>query len=168
MTFELRPLNPRFGVEVMGADISGALSDSEYGEILDAFETYSVLLFRGPLPDEDAHLAFSRRFGEVQVSFSGNQSGATLFSRQSNIDMKTGELMAPDNSQMRYQKGNMLWHSDSSYRPNGAKASILVAHETPPTGGNTEFVSLRVAWDDLSEDDKTLCRTLSAEHSLGY
>jgi alpha-ketoglutarate-dependent 2,4-dichlorophenoxyacetate dioxygenase len=168
MTFELRPLHPRFGVEVLGVDISRPISDSGYAEILNAFESHSVLLFRGPIPDEESHIAFSRRFGEVQVSFSGNQSGATLFSRQSNIDMETGELMAPDHSQMRYQKSNLLWHSDSSYRPNGAKASILVAHETPPIGGNTDFASLRVAWDDLSDDDKVQCRILSAEHSLGY
>lgn len=168
MMFEYRPLHPRFGVEVIGADLSQTIDDSGGAEILEAFETHSVLLFRGPVLDDEQQLAFSRLFGEVQVSFSGNQSGATLFSRQSNIDTATDTLMAPDHRQMKYQEGNRLWHSDSSYRPAGSKCSILSAHETPPSGGDTEFVSLRAAWDDLSEEMKGRCEGLSAMHALSY
>ncbi|MBT5108157.1 MAG: TauD/TfdA family dioxygenase [Rhodospirillaceae bacterium] len=168
MMFDYRLLHPRFGVEVVGADLSRTIDESGCAEILEAFETHSVLLFRGPILDDEQQLAFSRWFGEVQVSFSGNQSGATLFSRQSNIDMETDTLMPPDHRQMKYQEGNRLWHSDSSYRPLGSKCSILSAHETPPSGGDTAFVSLRAAWDGLSDDMKRRCEGLSAMHALSY
>jgi hypothetical protein len=53
-----------------------------------------LLLFRGPVLTDDQHLP-SASAGRVQISFSANQSGGS-YSRQSNIDMATNEIMPPD------------------------------------------------------------------------
>ena len=125
-------------------------------------------LVKTPGVDDEQLLGFSGRFGTVQRSFSANQSGGSFFSRQSNIDTATGELMPPDHKQMVYQRSNRIWHADSSYRPSGSLCSILTAREIPPEGGDTEFVSLRAAWDDLSETDRLKVESLVAVHSIAY
>lgn len=168
MHFDYRPLHPRFGVEVVGAELTRPLPDDAFSEIREAFETHSLLAFRGAGLDDDRLLAFSRRFGTVQKSFSANQTGGSYFSRQSNIDTATGQLMPPDHKQMLYQRSNRLWHADSSYRASASLCSILAAREIPPEGGNTEFASLRAAWDDLPEAERRKVADLVAVHSIDY
>lgn len=171
MFFEYLPLHPRFGVEVVGADLTAPIAADAFAEIREAFETHSLLAFRGAGGagvDDDQLLAFSGRFGTVQKSFSANQSGGSHFSRQSNIDMATNGLMPLDHKQMIYQKSNRLWHADSSYRPSASLCSILTAREVPPEGGNTEFANLRVAWDDLPKADRRKAESLTAVHSIDY
>lgn len=168
MHFAYRPLHSRFGVEIIGADLTRPIGDDAFAEIRSAFDTHSLLLFRGPVLTDDQHFAFSQRFGRVQISFSANQSGGSYFSRQSNIDMATNEIMPPDHRLMVYQKGNRMWHSDSSYRPSGSLCSILSAQIVPPEGGNTEFASLRVAWDDLPAREKNKLDGLVVGHSIAY
>ena len=93
MPYDMRPLHPRFGVEIIGADLTKPIPDVAFAEIRGAFETHSLLLFRGPVLTDEQHFAFSERFGRVQVSFSANQSGGTRFSRQSNVNAATNEIM---------------------------------------------------------------------------
>ena len=168
MHFDQRPLHPRFGAEIVGADLTKPMADDAFADIRGAFEAHSLLLFRGPVLSDDQHFAFSERFGRVQTSFSANQSGGTCFSRQSNINAVTNEIMPADHRQMVYQKANRLWHSDSSYRPSGSLCSILSAQEVPPAGGNTDFASMRVAWDDLPDREKRKAEGLVVGHSIAY
>lgn len=168
MYFTHRPLHPNFGVEIAGADVTQPLTKALFAEIRAAFETHSLLLFHGPLVDDDHLFAFSRHFGEPQVSFSGNQTGGTHFSRQGNVDPATGAPYPPDHRNMVYQSGNVMWHSDSSYRQSGSLCSILTAREVPPEGGNTEFASMRAAWDALSPERQREIEGLYAIHSLAY
>ena len=168
MTLDLTTLHPRFGAELRGVDLTRPMSDAAFAEIRAAFDAYSVLVIPGPVLTDDQQIAFSDRFGHVQVSFSGNLTGGSKLSRQSNIDPKTDAIMPPDHDRMIYQKGNRLWHSDSSYRASGSLCSILAAREVPPVGGDTEFVSTRAAFEDLPGDLKRLIEGLVVEHSIGY
>ncbi|GGG48551.1 hypothetical protein GCM10010964_39880 [Caldovatus sediminis] len=65
-----------------------------------------------------------------------------------------------------YNLGNLLWHSDSSFKPAPAKYSMLHARVIPPAGGETEFADMRAAWDTLPEAMKETVRRLVCEHSL--
>src|SRR3546814_15230900 len=67
---------------------------------------------------------------------------------------------------MLYQKANMLWHSDSSFKPVPALCSLLSARIVPAEGGATEFATMRAAWDDLPEATRRRLEGLIAEHSL--
>src|SRR5256885_9344820 len=69
---------------------------------------------------------------------------------------------------MLYHKGNQLWHSDSSFKPVPAMASLLSAREVPPEGGETEYASLRAAWDALPRAMQTRLDGLVAVHSFAY
>jgi alpha-ketoglutarate-dependent 2,4-dichlorophenoxyacetate dioxygenase len=69
---------------------------------------------------------------------------------------------------MIYQKANMLWHSDSSFKPVPSLCSVLTAREVPSAGGNTEFVSCRTAWDRLSAKEQARLEGLVVIHDLTY
>src|SRR6185503_14899885 len=64
---ETRPLHPSLGTEIIGVDLL-RLDDVTFGQIRHAFEDHSVLLFRGqPLRDEE-QVAFSQRFGPLEIT----------------------------------------------------------------------------------------------------
>src|SRR5947208_1200585 len=77
-------------------------------------------------------------------------------------------LMGWDDRRMLYQSGNQLWHTDSSFKPVPALASLLSGREVPPVGGETEFTSMRHAYATLPE---ATTRTLEGKvtvHSILY
>src|SRR3546814_16179541 len=61
-------------------------------------------------------IAFSVRFGPLLRATSNNPGGGTPFSRQSNLDIKSGAFIPADDKRMRYQKANEQFHSDGYYR----------------------------------------------------
>jgi len=168
MPLEIRQLHDLFGAELVGVNATKPLTEADFVPIRDAFETYSVLLFRGPVVTDDQQVALSEHFGHVQVAFKANQTGGTKFSRQSNIDFETGELFPPDHHRMTYLKANMLWHTDSSYMESASLCSILAARVVPPVGGATEVVSTRAAYEALPTDLKATVDRLTVVHSLSY
>jgi alpha-ketoglutarate-dependent taurine dioxygenase len=76
--------------------------------------------------------------------------------------------MKDDEFGMQLMRGNEGWHTDSSYMPLAAKASILSAHVVPLAGGQTEWADMRAAYDALDEVTKARIALLSAYHSLYY
>src|SRR5439155_2965506 len=81
---------------------------------------------------------------------------------------KDGSLHERESRQRLFNLGNMLWHSDSSYRAIPAKYSLLSARVVNPIGGNTEFADMRSAYDALDADTKAKIEDLICEHSLMY
>ena len=76
--------------------------------------------------------------------------------------------MAKDSRHHLFNIGNMLWHSDSSFRAVPASYSILSARIVNPVGGNTEFANMRTAYAALSDTVKDEIEDLICEHSLMY
>ena len=108
----LRTLHPMYGVEIVGVDVAKPLDDATFGEIRAALDEHSLLLFRGLDMTDERQIAFSERFGPLLRATSNNLTGGTPFSRQSNLDVKTGEfipagqpvvsLLPPDNLKVRF------------------------------------------------------------------
>ena len=71
MPLEIRQLHDLFGAELVGVNATKPLTEADFVPIRDAFETYSVLLFRGPVVTDDQQVALSEHFGHVQVAFQG-------------------------------------------------------------------------------------------------
>jgi alpha-ketoglutarate-dependent 2,4-dichlorophenoxyacetate dioxygenase len=165
VTIAVTRLTPSFAARIDGADIGRPLDAATWSAIRAAFEEHSVLLFRDQPLDDAAQIAFSRRFGELEVTRSMNPAAGTPFARQSNLDIKTGEVIPPDDRRMVYQLANMLWHSDSSFKPVPAKYSLLSARTIPEAGGNTEFADMRAAYDALDEATKREVHDLVCRHS---
>ncbi len=168
MTITVRRLHPLFCAEIGGVDTGEPMDDATFGEILAAFEEHSVLVFHDQSLDDARQIAFSRRFGVLETAGKANPATGTQFARQSNLDIKTGEVIPPEDRRMIYQKGNYLWHSDSSFKAVPSLCSLLSARIVPPDGGNTEFASMRAAYDALPDEVKQKLEGLVAEHSLVY
>lgn len=168
MAFEAIPLHPLFGAEIRGVDLTSALDDATFGRILDAFNESSLLLFRGQPLDDAQQVAFSQGFGPLETTVKANPAGGSAFARQSNLDMASGGIIAPNDRRMVYQRGNLMWHSDSSFKAVPALCSILSARQVPPTGGETDFASARAAYAELPADMKRRIEGLVAAHSYIY
>ena len=144
-------LTPNFAARLDGVDITRPLDPAAWKEIRAALDEHSVLVFSGQPLDDEAQTAFSRRFGALEVTRSMNPAAGTPFARQSNLDIKTGEVIPPDDRRMVYRLANMLWHSDNSFKEVPSLCSLLSARIVPPEGGATEFASGRAAYPSLPD-----------------
>jgi alpha-ketoglutarate-dependent 2,4-dichlorophenoxyacetate dioxygenase len=162
------PLTPVFAARIDGVDIARPLDDATFAAIRAAFEEHSVLVFKRQTLDDDSQVAFSRRFGGLEVTRSMNPAAGTPFARQSNLDIKTGEFIPADDRRMVYQQANMLWHSDSSFKPVPSLCSLLSARIVPPEGGATEFASTRAAYPSLPDALKARVERLVAVHDFAW
>lgn len=168
MPITIRHLHPLFGAEIGGVDTGQPMDDTTFAEIRAALDEYSVLVLHDQSLDDERQIAFSHRFGPLEMAGKANPAVGTYFARQSNLDMQTGSVIPAADRRMIYQKGNYLWHSDSSFKPVPSLCSLLSARVVPPEGGNTEFATMRAAYDELSDDVKQRLEGLVAEHSLVY
>jgi alpha-ketoglutarate-dependent 2,4-dichlorophenoxyacetate dioxygenase len=168
MTIKVTRLTPAFAAKIDGADITRPVDDPTWTAIRAAFDEHSVLLFRGQPLDDEKQIAFSQRFGALEVTRSMNPAAGTPFARQSNLDIKTGDVIPPEDRRMVYQLANMLWHSDSSFKPVPSLCSLLSARIVPPEGGATEFASTRCAYPPLPEALKRRVKDAVAVHDFSW
>ncbi len=164
---KLRPLHPRFGVEVQGVDVRTVTADRLYPEIRAAFEEHSLLLFRGQDLDDAAHLRFGALFGPVEDRSMGRNGPEP---RMDNVTNRQGDgtIAATDSLHTLNLVANQLWHTDSTFLPVPALANLLAARVLPSSGGETQLVSTRAAWRDLSEDLKARARKMVLRHRLAH
>jgi alpha-ketoglutarate-dependent 2,4-dichlorophenoxyacetate dioxygenase len=168
MSLTITQLHPLFCAEIGGVDTGAPMDDATFGEIRAALDEYGVLVFHDQNLDDERQIAFSRRFGPLETAGKANPATGTPFARQSNLDISTGAVIPPEDRRMIYQKGNYLWHTDSSFKAVPSLCSLLSGRVVPPTGGNTEFATMRAAYDALAGDIKQKIEGLLAEHSLVY
>ena len=168
MPITIKQLHPLFCAEIGGVDSGEPIDDATFGEIRAALDEYSVLVFHEQSLDDARQVAFSRRFGPLETSGKANPAQGTHFARQSNLDIATGGVIPAEDRRMVYQKGNYLWHSDSSFKAMPSLCSLLSARICPPEGGNTEFAAMTAAYDALPGDTKAKLAGVVAEHSLVY
>lgn len=169
MGLSVRRLHPQFAAEVTGVYLRD-LDDPTFAQLREAFEEHSVLVFHDQHLTDDEQIAFTRRFGPLEAttrSIAQNAQVAPQIADLSNVD-PDGNTFAADDRRMLYHKGNQLWHSDSSFKPVPAMASLLSAREVPPEGGETEYASLRAAWNALPQTLQAQLEPLIAVHSFAY
>jgi alpha-ketoglutarate-dependent 2,4-dichlorophenoxyacetate dioxygenase len=77
-------------------------------------------------------------------------------------------IMSREDRRRLFSLGNMLWHSDSSFKPTPAKYSLLHARVLPGKDGNTEFADMRAAYDELDAELKAEIKDYVCEHSQQY
>ncbi|HEX2830131.1 MAG TPA: TauD/TfdA family dioxygenase [Burkholderiales bacterium] len=151
MQIRVEQRGPGFFAEVRGVGLADvARSDEAYRAVRAAFEEHSVLLFRDQTITDDLQVAYSRRFGPLETAKAASIGEGTPFSILTNIDPVSGGLVPPGHKEDLRAKANQLWHTDSCFKAPPALASVLSARVIPPTGGETEFASTRLAWDRLT------------------
>ena len=169
MALTLRPLHSRFGVEVLDVNVA-RVDDATFREIAEAFDQHSVLLFRGQRLDDLEQITFSERFGPLEATIrSITSQGRTLpeISNLTNVDAEERLIPRGDRRSL-YHAGNRMWHSDSSFKRIPALASLLSAREVPPDGGETQYASMRVAYERLTEEERRFLDGKVAVHSFTY
>ncbi len=150
----ITPVHPAFGALVSGVDLTRPLDAATFERIAVAFDDHSVLVFRDQALSDAQQMAFSERWGPLETTvrtLGGEDRLGAHIVDLSNTDAD-GKLMGWDDRRMLYQSGNQLWHSDSSFKPVPAHSSALSARVIPPEGGETEFASMRVAYETLDEN----------------
>ena len=131
MGLKITPLTEVFGAEVTGTDLRSPLDRPVIDEILSALARHLVLVFPAQPMDDAQQIEFSKIFGPLEITGGANPAKGSYFARQSNIDIETGATIAADDRRMLYQKANMLWHSDSSFKAIPSRCSVLTAREIP-------------------------------------
>jgi taurine dioxygenase len=152
-SFEVRPIAGALGAEIAGVDLSRDLDDETVAALRRAWLQHLVLFFR----DQDlppAHfLAFARRFGEpIEYPF---VKGLDEFP----------EIIPVLKLETERVNFGGIWHSDTAYLDVPPMASMLVARDVPPAGGDTEFANMYLAYETLSDGMKRLLDGLVAVNS---
>lgn len=165
---ELKQLGPGFFAEVHGVGLAEvAAHDEAYAAVRAAFEEYSVLLFREQPITDELQVAFSKRFGPLEIAKVASLGEGTPFSILTNMDGKGG-IVAPDHKEALRARANQLWHTDSSFKTTPALASVFSARIIPPAGGETEFASMRRAWKNLPQATRTRLASAWAWHDYAH
>jgi len=160
---------PDFAGEVTGIDIARGIGPEEAAAIEEGMDRFAVLVVPNQVIDDEQQYAFSQHFGPMEEATGDimkpeERRLSMRVNDVSNLD-REGRVLARDDRRRLFGIGNMLWHSDSSFKPTPAKFSLLSARIVPAEGGNTEFADMRAAWDALDEATKAECRDLVCEHS---
>jgi alpha-ketoglutarate-dependent 2,4-dichlorophenoxyacetate dioxygenase len=147
---EILPLGPGFAAELRGITLRDATADDAgYAAVRAAFEEHSVLVFRDQDVTDESQLAFSRRFGTPEITKVGSASAGTFFAVLTTIG-DDGKVVPADHRLSLRNKANQLWHTDSSFKRVPALTSVLSARVIPASGGETEYVSTRLAFERLA------------------
>ena len=161
-------LGPGFAAELRGVTIGEVADvDATYAAVRAAFEEHSVLVFRGEDFSNESQLAFSCRFGPPEITKVGSIGTGTHFVILTTIG-PDGKVAPPDSRLALRNKANQLWHTDSSFKRVPALTSILSARIIPANGGETEFVSTRLAYDRLNPALRQLADNSFAWHHYAH
>lgn len=151
--FEVRPLTPVIGAELHAIDLSKDLDDATIADVRRALLRYKVVFFRDQAISRAQHIAFARRFGDLEIH------PATPKDQADPEALRIAH--GPDS---RGQEN--FWHSDVTWRAEPSLGSILRAIEVPSVGGDTLFSCMYSAYDALSPAMKDWVCTLTARHDI--
>ncbi|OBG26594.1 TauD/TfdA family dioxygenase [Mycobacterium sp. E3198] len=165
---EIVPLGPGFAAELRGVTMQDvAESKSAYAAVRAAFEEHSVLVLRDQDVTDGAQLAFSRRFGPLEVTKVGSAGyGSNLVVLQT-LD-EAGNVVPGEHRIALENKANQLWHTDSPFKEVPALASVLSSRIIPGRGGETEYVSTRLAFERLDPSQQSRLENSFAWHEYAY
>ena len=168
-SLNIEPLNRDFGARVTGVALSGDIEPDTIAMVRDAIETYSVLCFPDQDMNDDKQLAFTGLLGEPEAEHGtfGVTGEVTFFGTVGNVE-DDGSKRDNADAGTRYQKGNQLWHSDSSFREVPSYVSILHAYEVPGEEGATEFANQRTGYERLPDDMRETIDPLYVVHDYVF
>jgi taurine dioxygenase len=161
-TIEVVPTGAPLGADIRGIDLRQTLPESTLGQIYKAWNDHLVLRFRGQQLDDDSLIAFSRRFGDLDMA-PIRAAADPYHPSQPEITVVSNVI---ENGRPRGGLGNseLVWHQDMSYNDLPPKASLLYGVEVPAVGGETFFYNLYTAYETLPEHLKRQIAGLSCKH----
>ena len=166
---ELIALGPGFAAEVRGAGLADvAARDDVYAAVRAAFEEHSVLVFRNQPITDELQVAYSQRFGPLETAKAASLGEGTPFSILTNIDRATRRARAARSQGIAARaRQPVVAYRQLVQGAAGARVGALRAH-IPPVGGETEFTSMRRAWQRLPEALRTKLENSYAWHDYAH
>jgi taurine dioxygenase len=149
----VHPIAGALGAEISGVDLSVDLDDATVAALRGAWLEHLVLFFRDQDLSPARFLALARRFGEV-VEYP--------FVRGLDEFPEVIPVLKLAHEHVNF---GGVWHSDTAYLDVPPMASMLVAREVPPVGGDTLFANMYLAYEALSDGMKGLVDGLVAVNS---
>jgi len=166
---DTRPTGAALGAEIRGIDLAQAIDDATLHAIEDALHEHEVVFFRDQHISPEQHVAFSRRFGELEkhVRVECCKPGFPEIFVVSNV-IENGKPIGT-------RDAGLFWHSDLAYMAEPSRGSLFYAHEVPHDDagkplGDTMFASTTAAWNALPDDIKSIVsgRRAVTSYAKGY
>lgn len=171
MPITVHPTDAALGAEIRGVNLSRPLSADDAQAIHAAWIEHLVLLFRGQTLTDAQLIAFSRKFGALELP------PTKLLNLRNRVDQK--DDIPPEINVISNVKedgkpigqlgaGEAAWHTDSGFVEAPPKGSILYSIEVPQDAGNTSFLNMYAAYETLADDLKARIEGRRAKHDPSY
>ncbi|MGH6682549.1 MAG: TauD/TfdA dioxygenase family protein, partial [Pseudolabrys sp.] len=148
--FEVRPLSGSIGAEILGIDLAAGAGDNVIGEIRQVWLKHNVIFFRDQDLPPAKFLAFAKRFGDVvEYPFIKGIEGFPEIIPVVKLEHETKNFGG-------------IWHTDTAYLDKPPMATMLIAREVPPYGGDPLFANAYLAYETLSDGMKRMLDGLIA------
>ncbi|MET9211480.1 MULTISPECIES: TauD/TfdA dioxygenase family protein [unclassified Nocardia] len=151
--FDAEQVGATLGAEISGIDLTVAQSAEVVDELRRALHDYKVLFFRDQPLTPAQHVAFARRFGELEIhpalAASADQPELVRFEKDS-------QMVGVENA----------WHHDVTWREHPSLGAVLHAVEVPAIGGDTLFADMYAAYESLDADTRAEIDGLDAIHDF--
>ena len=156
MALTITPLTTHTGLEVTGLDFAQPIDPGDQAVLRRAFAEHHVLVVRDQHFAPDQFTAAAQLFGEIQPHDKKERHvpGHPGVDYVSNDQIENGRRIIPGET----------FHTDHSNHPSPPKATMLFAVELPSRGGDTQYVNMHAAYDDLPADTKQRIDGLKAVH----
>ena len=151
--FQVRRLGASLGAEILGVDLKAPMDDDAFAAFEAALIEHKVLAVRDQFLTTEQHVAFSRRFGELEVHPMRPQG-------------QFPEILVLDNHKDNPVLSTDVWHSDTTFRQTPTKYTILRCEIMPEFGGDTLWANMEAAHDGLSDTFRAMISGLRAVHDF--
>ena len=176
MSINIRAVQQGFVGEVTAINLCAPITQAQADAIEKGMDDYAVLTFPGQPMTDEQQVAFTRNFGQLEITLAGQMAkpGERRFQQLELGDISnyangdTSRHYAREDKKRLYALANRLWHSDASFRAVGAGYTLLHARVVPSKGADTQFADMRAAYDALSAADKAEVENLVCEHSIVF
>jgi taurine dioxygenase len=155
-SFTIRPLTEHTGVEITGIDFTRPVEQDDSAALNRAFSDHHVLVMRDQHFQPEQFRSAVQLFGELQPHDKKERHvpGHPGLDYVSNDEIENGRRIIPGET----------FHTDHSNHPRPPKATTLFAVQLPSTGGDTQYVNMHAAYDDLPDATKKKIDGLKAVH----
>ena len=157
--FEVHPLGSALGGELTGIDLARPLSERDLRRVQQASFDHGVIVFRQQRLTPAQHIAFSRRFGPLQI----HVLAQFLLPGHPEILIVSNERR--DGRPIGLGDAGHYWHSDLSYKETPSLGSQLHAQTLPAEGGDTLFANMYMAYESLPAEIRQLIHGRKAAHA---